>query len=257
MAARYRQYAKTREVLFAADWGVQHEYEAGGHFAGNDGGIMGADAILWLCGQEALLWPYDQPVFFGELLHMLGVWNRKRMEIVLDTGVDMIVKRAWYENAPFYSPPVYRQFMVPELREETALAHQAGAKFAYQTTTGLAPYVDAMVEAGVDIIQGVDPAPAGCNALADIAQRSTGRIAIEGGLSYPLHMEGGTPEGIRQAVERAIGTLGRNGGFILGVVGGDCIRPGDPGYPPPEDYYENRDRNARAIIEAWRELRCV
>ncbi len=34
MAARYRQYTKSQDVLFAADWGGQHEDEAGGHFVG-------------------------------------------------------------------------------------------------------------------------------------------------------------------------------------------------------------------------------
>ena len=254
-AARHKQYAEERDVLLAVSGIAPTEPDGkGGFLRGCDGGTMLADVVLWLCGQEALMWPHDQPEFFRELMHMMGAWNRKRIEIMLEPGVDVIVKRAWYEAAPFYSPATYREFILPEVRTEADLIHQAGAKLEYHVTTGLAPFIDLFVEAGIDFIPGVDPAPSSNNDFEAIAQRAAGRIALGGGLSFPEHLEGGTPETVRQAVQRAIGTFGPNGGFILDAVGGDCIRPGEPGYPPPKEYYEKRKRNARTIIEVWREL---
>ena len=254
MAARYRKYARDRDVLFAAGW--QSRYRGPGlpqnqyGLVGNDGGIMGGDAVLWLCGQDALLWAYDQPEFLEELLRLIGVWNRRQMEVVLDTGVDLITKRGWYENAPFYSPPLFRKLMAPRLQEEATLTHQAGAKLAYETTTGLLPFLDAIIEAGADLIDGVDPAPSGHNDMVTLARRSAGKVALQGGISYPMHLENGTPGEVRQAVADAIGACGPFGGFILNAVGGRV-------HPPNEREQEALERNTNALIEAWRELRSV
>ena len=171
------------------------------------------------------------------------------MEVVLDTGVDMIVKRGWYENAPFYSPPLFRKFMVPSLQEEAMMAHQAGAKLAYQTTTGLFPFLDVIIECGADLIQGVDPGPSGDNDMEALGRGAAGRIALQGGVGY-LEVYGTLAE-VRQAVADAIGACGPYGGFILSAVGGGGV------YPPDEREQEILDRKRNALIEAWRELRHV
>ena len=255
MAARYKKYARDRDVLFVVGWqslnGRPGAPESQYGLVGNDGGIMGGDALLWLCGSNALFWPYDQPEFLHQFLHLIAVWNRRRMEVVLDTGVDMILKRGWYENAPFYSPPLYRQFMVPELRKDAVLVHQAGAKFAYQTTSGLLPFLDAIIESGVDLIGAVDPAPSAWNDLEALARHSAGKIALCGGVSGPVHLLGGTPEQVRRAVARAIKVFGPYGGFILNAVGGSVYNP------PDERQKEILARNGNALVETWHELRYV
>jgi hypothetical protein len=252
MASRYRKYAQENDLLFASSWQALNALP--GHpergLVGNDGGNMGGDAILWLCGQDALFWTYDRPDLLEEILRLLGVWNRRRMEVVLDTGVDLVVKRAWYENAPFYSPHFFRRLMLPPLCQETALAHEAGAMFAYQTTTGILPFLDPIIEGGADLIQGVDPAPSGHNDLSILAKRASGRIALWGGVSYPHHIELGTLEAVRAAVAEAIQLCGRCGGFILAVVGG-------PVHPPDAQQRKVMNRNTLAVIDAWRELRYV
>ena len=259
MAARYRQYAKDRDLLFAAGWGSLNGRSGlpDSGLVGCDGGVMGGDAVLWLCGQDALLWTYDQPEFLQEFLHLIGVWNRRRLEVVLDTGVDLIYKRAWYENWPFYSPPLFRKFMVPELREETTMAHQAGAKLAYQSPSGLVPFLDAIIEAGVDLIDGVDPAYSAWNDLEVLARCSAGRIALRGGVGARMPLEASKPAEVRQDVARAIGTFGPHGGFILSAMVSSVIREGDPAYGPDEQQEEILRRYMYALIEAWRESRYV
>jgi len=53
-----------------------------------------------------------------------------------------------------------------------------------------------------------------------------------------------------QAVADAVGACGPYGGFILSTVGGRV-------YPPDEREREVLERNTKALIEAWRELRYV
>jgi hypothetical protein len=130
------------------------------------------------------------------------------------------------------------------------LAHKAGTKFIYETTTGILPFLDGIIEAGVDLITGVDPGSSGRNDLDELARHAAGRIALSGGISFPHHLENGTPTEVRQAVARAIRTFGPHGGFILGSVGG-------PVYPPDKQRAAKIDQNMRTLIETWREMRDI
>ena len=90
---------------------------------------MGMDAVMWLCGmQEAVLLAVDAPDIMEELVRIISEWNLRRIEIYLDEGVDLLIKRAWYESTDVWSPSLYRRFMVPVLQKEIALAHQADAQ---------------------------------------------------------------------------------------------------------------------------------
>jgi hypothetical protein len=94
----------------------------------------------------------------------------------------------------------------------------------------------------------VDPAPSGQNDLAVLAQRAAGEIALWGGVSYPFHIELGTPDQIRQDVALAIEACGPYGGFILGLVGG-AVHQADARQK------EINRRNTEAVVAAWREHR--
>jgi len=152
------------------------------------------------------------------ILDVVSDWNRWREELMLDVGVDLLVRRAWYEGTDFWSPALYRRFFFPRLRAEVAMAHEGGAKFGYILTSGTTPLLEMIVEAGVDVLIGVDP----------VQGKGT--------------VERGTTEDIRQAVGRALQTLGPDG-FILSPV--DNIRDTSP------QVWER----TMALIEAWKEMR--
>lgn len=46
---------------------------------------------------------YDRPAFIRDLLALVAALNRRRMEVVLDAGVDLYIKRAWYDA--IFGPP--------------------------------------------------------------------------------------------------------------------------------------------------------
>ena len=86
---------------------------------------VGGDALAWFCGlQQAVMMAMDEPEFLEELLGMVAAWNRERMEAFLDFGVDLFIRRAWYEGTDFWSPALFRQLFYPVIREEVALAHE-------------------------------------------------------------------------------------------------------------------------------------
>ena len=89
-AASVKQAAAKHHLLVSASWGVLF------------------DCACWLAGMEELcVMAYENPAFFKELLGVIGQWNRKRMEFMLDGGgVDLFVRRGWYEIADFLQPAV-------------------------------------------------------------------------------------------------------------------------------------------------------
>jgi len=190
--------ARKHDLLLTGGWGV------------------GADLIGWICGLEnMILLPYDQPAFFTELLNIVAEWNQHRMRVVLDAGIDLYIKRAWYENLDFFPPRSWRKYLFPILKADADLAHERGAKFGYIITSSCMPLLNQFVEAGVDVLLGVDPH---CWNLEE-AKRSVGdRICFWGGVNGHLTMELGSQDDVRAEVQSAMNVLAPGGGFILSPV---------------------------------------
>lgn len=180
------------------------------------------------------------PPFFEELAVLMYDFDRRRTEIMLDVGgVDMIVQRGWYSATNFWSPALFRRFVLPHLKELVALTHEAGIRFAYVMTTGLRSLLDELKEAGLDLLYFVDPVQDDVD-LVELSQRLGGQFALAGGVNSGVTLASGSPEEIREAVHTAIRTLGFDGGFVLSPV--DALFPDTPW------------RSVRALIDAWREV---
>jgi len=244
-SARRKRFADEHGLLLAGGWRGERRAEA------EDSTLVGAeygtvsviDTLMWLCGgTEPLLWAYDQPDFLRELISILEEWNRARLQVHLDTGVDLVFRRAWYEGTDFWSPSLYREFILPSLHRDVELTHQAGARYAYIITTGMMPIADQILEAGVDVVVGIDPGMGKGTTLADVSAKLGGKVGLWGGVSGPLVIEEGSEDEVRAAVEEALAALGRTGRFILSPV--DNVRADT----------EHSWRNVTAFIEAWRSL---
>ena len=211
-------YAREHELLLAGGWGV------------------GADLIGWVHGLNPLVYDiYDRPGFILDLLKMIGKWNRQRMAAILAAGVDLFIKRAWYENADFFSPGVWAEMIQPELRQDVELAHQAGAKFGYIITASAMPLLEQIADTGVDVIIGIDPETYD---LAATKAALKGRVCLWGGINGHLTVEHGTPERVKGEVSAALQSLGPDG-FILSPV--DNVR----------EATDQAMHNVAVLIEAW------
>jgi uroporphyrinogen-III decarboxylase len=197
------------------------------------------DAALWLLGTEALLWlQMDQPEFLEELLELVCRWELRRMELLLDAGVEVIVHSAWYESTDFWTPTNYRRLLKPRLQRMVQMAHQAEALFSYIITTSWQALIDDLVELGIDSLLGVDPVQGKAD-LKEAKRRLGASMCLWGGVNGAITLGHGTPEEVRRATEEAISTLGPGGGFVL--------------YPVDQLIKETPWANVKAMIECWRE----
>jgi uroporphyrinogen-III decarboxylase len=212
--------ARHEELLLAGGWGV------------------GADLIGWICGLDQMIYlPYDNPKFFQELIDLITAWNRSRMEVVLAAGIDLYIKRAWYENLDFFTPTSWRKYIYPVLKAEADLAHSKGALFGYLITASCMPLLEGYAEAGIDVLIGVDPHRWD---LEIAKNRVGGQICLWGGVNGHLTVEMGNQAEVRNEVRWAMQVLAPGGGFILSPV--DNVRENTP----------LAMENVQALIAEWR-----
>ncbi len=214
--------ARRHDLLVAGGWGV------------------GADLIGWIFGLQHMVFAtYDQPAFMHEMLDIIAVWNRARMEVVLEAGIDLYIKRAWYENCDFWTPATFREFLYPILQADAELAHHKGARFGYIISSSCMPLLEILAEAGVDVLIGVDPAAWD---MAVAKKKLSGKVCLWGGVNGHLTVEQGPSSAVRAEVRQAMDVLAPGGGFILSPV--DNVR---------EDTPRARE-NTLALIDEWQRL---
>lgn len=202
---------------------------------------VGLDAAAWLCGQQELVFlAIDEPEMIDELAELIHEWNAARMREVLGVGVDLFVRRAWYEGTDFWSPPMFERFILPGLRREVEIAHEHGAAFGYINTSGTMGILPHLLDAGVDVLIGVDPVQGVGTDMAQMRAMVGDRMALWGGVNGFVTVELGTDEEIRAAVGTALDALGPIGTVLSPV---DNIR----------DEFDDTLRRVQVMIDEWRE----
>jgi hypothetical protein len=236
-----QQVADKHQLLLAGGWkGV---LGPGRH---SDMGVMGCDAMAWLSGYvDIMTLSLTNPDLIRAYAEIIHNWNAKQLEIYLDvTDPELLIRRAWYETTEFWTPDAYHHIIYPYLKKEAELVHQAGKKYGYIITSAFLPLLDDIIDAGVDVIIGLDPEEGKGTDFKEIKRKmSDNKRAIWGGVSGAMTVEQGSAEDTEKAVKEALQLLGKDGGFILSPV--DNVR---------EDN-ENARTNTKVFIDTWKQNR--
>jgi hypothetical protein len=201
----------------------------------------GLDWLIWLWpGEEAILRASLETDTIAQLLDHIDAATRRRLEVLLDLGVDFIVRRGWYEGTDFWSPTLFHRLARPALERQISLSSQAGTPFVYLIDSGITPILPELAALQFDCLHGADPVLARVKQdMREIRAALPGK-SLWGGLSGPEHLARGTPQATERAVEEAFAACGRTG-FLLGPC--SSFRA----YFPWE--------NLMACERAWRRLR--
>ena len=200
-AAKTKNFVDEYNVLLAGGWGV------------------GMDMANWLCGMENLMiLMIEQPDFVGQILEIIHQWNKQRMRVILEAGVDLYIRRAWYEGCDFVIPKFYQREILPRLKAEVDLAHEYGTKFGYICSSGTKPMLDFYPQAGFDVLIGVDPIQGTHTDMPLMKEKLGDQICLWGGVSAAVTVERGTEDEICTAVHHAIQTLGPTGLILSPLI---------------------------------------
>lgn len=208
--------------------------------------LMGADAMSWLSGfVDVMILSLTKPEIIKEYVNFISEWNMKQLDIYLDiTDVDLIARRAWYETTEFWTPDAYRDIIAPTVKREADLVHKAGKKYGYIITSAFLPIIDHILDTGIDVLIGFDPAEGKGTSMEVVKEKfSNKKKTVWGGVSGAITVENGTLKETEEAVIEAIKVLGRHGGLILSPV--DNVR----------EETEVVWANTNKFIDTWKKYR--
>ena len=177
------------------------------------------DGFLWFCDNEDfMVWSIESPAFVKDFFAVFQEWALALTELALEAGVDLVQRRGWYEVPTYWGPERYHEYLSPLVEEETQLVHQAGKLHSYLLPEGHGIYAPILKEMTVDALMGIDPRMLGQGDMAWLADELGAEKSFWGGVDAEVTLESQDPVAIDQAVERAVTTLGRRGGLVLGAL---------------------------------------
>lgn len=201
------------------------------------------DPIIWMSGVERTLqMAMEEKDLFRRYVQLVADWQRQVLEIALDAGARHVVRRGLYESTDFWSPMLFEEFLFEPLRQETAIAHAAGATVDYVMLSGYMPLLDLVRNARVDMLSNLDPLAHGTDMRA-IRAAVGDAVALCGGVNNYLVLEKGSETDVRRAVREAIAAFTPATGCILAPS--DCILSYDDAAVA--------ERNFHVMIDTWRE----
>ncbi len=179
-------------------------------------------------GMENLMMDYytDRALFDA----IMDVFHRRSLakaKACLEGGVRFIFG-SWYYNSlsAGWSPAIFEEVFVPQIREHVELAHSYGALYDYYDDGKLADSMELIASAGVDVLETCTPPPVGDFDLAEAKRAIGDEVALKGYVDLLYVLKHGTPELVEQTVRDAMAIARPGGGFIIGSS--DSFREGTP-----------------------------
>ncbi len=181
--------------------------------------FLSHDAFEFSCylyGMDKLLMAYvAEPEVAHRLARIVTDYKKRVCERAAALGADVLLTGDDYANrkAPLMSPPHFREFVLPYLKEMVETAHRLGKPFIKHTDGNLWPILDDIVDAGIDALDPIEPI-AGMD-IGAVKARYGDRIALCGNVDCGELLSRGTPDEVLEAVKETIAKASPGGGHIL------------------------------------------
>lgn len=118
------------------------------------------------------------------------------------------------QTGPLISPEMFRTYLKPRIAQFVDLAHSHGVAFMYHSCGAIRPFVEDLIEVGIDILDPLQAAAAGMEAQA-LKDAYGDRVCLHGAIDTQYLLPQGTPSEVAAEVGRLIEILGAGGGYVL------------------------------------------
>ena len=132
-------------------------------------------------------------------------------------GIDIVYMADDYcsQSGPLFSPEIFREFVVPYLKQIVERVHRKNKKFLLHVCGAVRPLLPMIIDAGVDMLEPVQTRAEGMDPVG--LKRDFGKhICFYGGVDLQEVLCRGTPQQVSDEVRRLIDILGKDGGYIIG-----------------------------------------
>ncbi len=118
------------------------------------------------------------------------------------------------QMGPLISEAAFRRFVFPHLRRLCRLGHDYGLKVMLHCCGGFAPLIPAMIEAGVDALQALQPSARGMDP-AGLKAAFRRKLVFCGCIDSHHVLIKGTPQTVREVTRRTVEIMKPGGGYIV------------------------------------------
>ncbi len=202
---------EARRLYEETDYALVADFVGGGIF----------EQALWMRGFERFLMDLitDEPLvialldtlleryieFYAVYLEAVGPYVQ-----IVALGDDLGM-----QTGPLISPRLYRRLIKPRHKELYDFIHsRTEAKIMHHTCGSVFPFVQDLIDVGVDILNPIQTSARGMDPAA--LKREFGeQLVFHGGIDVQQILPFATPERVREEVKRIVATLGQGGGYIL------------------------------------------
>jgi uroporphyrinogen decarboxylase len=132
---------------------------------------------------------------------------------VVEWGDDVAI-----QDSLMFSPDMYRKYIKPHhCRMIRAIKSRTDAKVLYHSCGAVLPLIDDFIEIGVDALNPVQVSARGMDPQV-LKERFGDRITFWGGIDTHHILPNGSPQDVREEVQRIVRVLGKGGGYVLASV---------------------------------------
>jgi len=144
------------------------------------------------------------------------------------------------QNGLIISRQMWRDYLAPRFANFIAISHSFNVPVMHHTCGGIYDLIPDMLEAGLNVLNPLQPNTAGMD-FARIKAQFGDQLCFHGGISLQTNLPFGSPADVKAEVKNAFQSLGRNTGYIA------CTAHNIQADTPTE--------NIIALLEAYNEYR--
>ena len=173
--------------------------------------LRGIDQIFY----DVAVSPEIAEYLFQRISEFYLEYARRTFEAA-DGGIDIFMTGDDFgtQKGPFMSPDMWHQFLQPGFKAYCDLGHQYGMKVAHHTCGSIKPIIPDLIDSGLDILNPLQPDVLDMD-HAELKSKFGDRLCFHGSISIQKTLPFGTPDDVRNEVQRRFETLAPSGGFIF------------------------------------------
>jgi len=193
---------------------------------GRFGGPITETAVHLVGWEEWLVRTAIDPTFAGELLDRITDFQIALDQMGLEATAPLlsIVKASGedlgMQTGPIYSQETFHELLLPRLRQRWGAVHtilkqhHSHACLMLHSCGGIRPFIPALIDAGVQVLDPIQPHAEGMEAGA-LKRDFGGKLIFHGGVDIQHVLPRGSVTDVEAEVRRCLDALGPKGGYIL------------------------------------------
>lgn len=174
------------------------------------------ERATFMCGMEdLLLYVALEPEFVNDLLTGIADYVLRTMDILFDRfEFDCVAISDDYgtQGSLLISPEAWRRFVKPRLADMFSKAKSADRRVFLHSCGNVRAVVPDLIDLGLDILHPIQPEAMD---VLELKSQFGDQLTFCGGLGTQDLLVNGSPDEVRDEVQRLKQELGHNGGYIL------------------------------------------